>query len=607
MLRLRLNYLWPAMHGCSREFASLPENAALADQYAIVMGASHCEPMLQNNVWYPKERLGPWDYSTNRQNILGYWEESAKARGQYEAVWTEGIRGIHDSGMTGPRNMAGRMAVLRQTIDDQRALIEKYVTKQWGPVAQCFIPYKEVLPIFDAGLEVPFDVTLVWADDNYGYLRRLSNLQERQRPGGAGIYYHISYYGAPQSYLWINTTPPALMWEEMRKAWDNDARTLWIINIGDIKPGEVGIEFFSRLAWNVDAFGPDAQPRFLRDFAGRVFGPELADEIAAFYAEFYRVGQFRKMETMSPAWMASLPASEVAALAKEWTALLEREKALAAKIPAANRDAWSELAGYPARMLAAAGFVFMENRLAHDEPAQEQAHTNAMKRWRDYILSETKAYNEQIAGGKWRHFMPSPDENGYMDAFKWTRWAVMSWPWAPLPPENPLPPIVPPKGQTVPAAAYTRKTDLPSARWVEVAGLGRSCRAVTLYPAIPQNAWDPATNIAQAPWLEYDFTLNAAGDGEVVLSLLPTFRLYPGVKLRLAVALDGGTPQIIEVPGSESEDENGPVRRHAVRDNRVSVRMPLPALKAGKHTLKVQAVDPGAVLDEITLPGLPFP
>ena len=603
MLRLRLNYLWPAMHPCSAAFDSAPENAALADQYAIVMGSSHCEPMLRNNVWWPHEN-GPWRYDQNRDQIYSYWEQSAKDRGQYEAVWTEGIRGIHDHGMEGPPDVPGRVALLGQTIADERKLIGQHVTEKWGPVAQCFIPYKEVQPLYDAGLEVPPDVTLVWADDNYGYLRRLSNPAERQRPGGAGIYYHLSYYGAPQSYLWLDTTPPALIWEETRKAWDNGARTIWVLNVGDIKPGEVGLDFWARLAWNVDAYGPDAQPRFLRDFAARTFGAARADAVAAFYGEFYGLGQIRKPEVMTTGWAAALPPEQAAALRKAYARLLDDEKALAVGIPPESKDAWTELAGYPARMLAATGLIFLEDRLARNG-SDPTIHAAAVKQWRGFMESETVAYNEQVAGGKWRRLMSSGETQGSTERIDWKEWAEIHWPWLDPAPGSPSPaPAAPaPVGETLPASAFSRQADGTNARWVVLPGLGYSAGAVTLEPATPPNAWNPETTGKATPRLEYDFDHATGGDAPAVISLLPTFRLYPGMKLRLAVALDDEKARIMEIPGSGGDEtETGPVRRDAVRDNRVSLWVPFPQLAPGPHTLKIQAVDPGAVIDEITLP-----
>ncbi|MBP1624378.1 MAG: hypothetical protein H6Q07_2398, partial [Acidobacteria bacterium] len=232
MLRLRLNYIWPAMHEVSPEFHSIPKNIETAHRYGIVAGASHCEPMLFNNAKWQESERGKWDYSVNRDTIYSVWEEQARTRGDKEAVWGLGIRGIHDRGMQGPNDVPTRINILTEVFRDQRALLDKYATKEWGPVAQAFVPYKEVLPLYDAGLAVPDDVALVWVDDNFGYIRRLGKPAERVRPGGAGIYWHLSYYGSPHSYLWINSTAPALMWEELHKAWENDARTIWVINAG---------------------------------------------------------------------------------------------------------------------------------------------------------------------------------------------------------------------------------------------------------------------------------------------------------------------------------------------------------------------------------------
>lgn len=596
MLRLKLNYLWPAMHPCSTEFASVPENIVLADKYGIVMGASHTEAMLCNNVWWPKDK-GPWNYATNRDAIDAYWAESAKTRGSDEAVWTLGIRGIHDSPMEGPHDVSTKVALLHQAITDQRDLLTRYVSSQWGPVAQCFVPYKEVQPLYDAGLEVPPDVTLVWADDNYGYLRRLSSPAERQRPGGAGFYYHLSYYGRPHSYTWIDTTPPALMWEEMHKAWDNQARTLWMNNVGDIKPSEIDIDFYARLAWNAASVGPDAQPRFLQDFARRTFGPQHAAEIASFLTEYYRLGQIRKPECMDRSWADHLTPAQANTLATDYQQLLDREQVLSGSLPPASKDAWTEMAGYPARMLAATGLVFLADRSVRAGVDVDE-NTAAVEKWHMFIKNGTSDYNNQVAGGKWRDIMTAGGSLG-------AGWQGEPWPWLPEKPSknktNAAPTLAsaPTETQTtIPAAAFSRKQDHAGARWVVIAGLGYSSKAVALESAAITNAWTPGA--ATAPSLEYDFEAQPGGE-EATIDLLPTYRIYPGLKLRLAVSVDNAPAQVMEVPGSDgSEDENGPDRRDAVRNNRVSLRVPLPNLAAGRHTLKIQAVDPGAVIDELS-------
>jgi hypothetical protein len=603
LLRLRLNYIWPAMHAVSAEFGSAPENVALADKYGIVAGSSHCEPMLCNNVHWNEKDQGNWNYSTNRDTIHAYWETNAKARGSEEAVWTLGIRGIHDKPMeTPPTRMPDKISLVSQVIQDQRDLLHQYVTTQFGPVAQCFVPYKEVLPIYDAGLKVPDDVTLVWVDDNFGYIRRLSNVDERKRSGGSGVYWHLSYYGGPHSYTWINSTPPALIWEELHKAWDNQARTLWVINVGDIKPGEIGIDYYAHLAWNPEGVGPDSQPQALRDFAAKNFGDELAQPIADLLTEFYRLGAIHKPELMNREWAMLLPADRAAQLGRDYDGLLKREQALAATIPPEARDAYTETIGFPARVLASTGLIFMADRNIQlgIDPAANQSQIAQL---RGELESQVKNFNTEIAGGKWNHVMP-----GLVTGKDLTAWSSqVRWPWGEKLAQpgqaaaSTRPTDQPPTGQPWRnAATANRNTSQGTAHWGAIVGLGPSSNAMALLPASLESSWKEGD--ASAPVLEYDFA-SQSGDVDAFVDFVPTFRIYPGMKLRVAIAVDDRAATAVEVPGSSgAENEGGPIRKNAVQDNYVRLRVPLPGLSAGKHVFKIRAIDPGAVIDQISLP-----
>lgn len=604
LLRLRLNYLWPAMHACSAEFASQPENFALADRYGIVAGSSHCEPMLCNNVHWNEKTQGKWDYTVNRDAIHAYWAASARTRGPYEAVWTLGIRGIHDAAMEGPRPIPTRIHIVTDVIHDQRALLDRYVSKQWGPIAQCFVPYKEVLPIYDGGLKVPPDVTLVWTDDNFGYIRRLSDPAERRRPGGAGVYWHLSYYGGPHSYTWINTTAPGLMWEELHKAWQNDARTLWMLNVGDIKPAEIGIDFYARLAWAPDEVGPDAQTGFLRDFAARAFGPAHADARGALLDRYYRLGTIRKPELMTRAWALGLTAQEATTLDQGYRGLLATEAQLSRELAPDQRDAFFEMIGFPARVLAQTGLIFLADRnvqLGIDATASSAAIT----RLRDSLEADVQHYNTGIEGGKWNHIMPGLVTG--RDLMKWS--SQVRWPWgepaaeagkpaqAPGAPANALP-----AGEAWRDAANCNlvRAAGDGAKWQPVTGLGCTGRALTVLPAALSSSW-PAGDAA-APALGYTFQ-SKAGTATAWIDFLPTFRIYPGMKLRVALSVDGQRPIVVEVPGSSgAEDERGPIRQNAVQDNYVRARVPLGGLAAGRHRLEIAAMDPGVVIDRVALP-----
>jgi hypothetical protein len=596
MLRLRLNYIWPAMHACSREFGSVPENITLADKYGIVVGSSHCEPMLYNNVHWNEPIQGRWNYILNHDAIHSVWEDTAKARGQFEAVWTLGIRGIHDSPMeTPPTAMPDKINLMSNVIKDQRALIDRYVTTNWGPIAQCFVPYKEVLPIYDAGLNVPDDVTLVWVDDNFGYIRRLSSPEERKRSGGAGIYWHLSYYGRPHSYTWINTTAPALMWEELHKAWENDTRTLWVINVGDIKPAEIGIDYFSRLAWNPDGFSLGAQRSFLREFAAKNFGEKFAQPITDLLMEFYRLGTIRKPELMNREWALSLAPEQAVQLESDYKNLLKLDDALSHEIPADADDAYTETIGFPAQVLGKAGLIFMDDRKIQ-EGVDISSNQEQISQLRDDLEAGVENYIKKISNGKWDHIMP-----GLVTGKDLTAWSSeVRWPWGE---KKPVKFVVNTNAMDEhwrSAASADYQSSSGTAKWSVVEGLGPSGRAMALLPASSKCSWKISDT--NAPVLGYDFKSQGA-DAEVFIDFLPTFRIYPGMKLRIAAGVDNRPPALIEVPGSSgAENENGTVRSAAVQNNFVRSRILLPNLSAGEHVFKIYAVDPGTVIDSVSLP-----
>ena len=224
LLRLRANTLWPAMHPSTVPFYFVEGAKEVADSFGIVMGTSHCEPLMRNNVgeWDESVR-GPYNYITNRNSVLDYWRERLEEAGGYENIYTIGMRGIHDGHMEGVKTMDERVGALRQVICDQRELLKEYVCPEVTSVPQLFVPYKEVLEIMDNGLEVPDDVTLMWCDDNYGHITRLSDSIQQERKGGAGIYYHLSYWGRPHDYLWLGTTQPGLIYSEMLNAYKHNA------------------------------------------------------------------------------------------------------------------------------------------------------------------------------------------------------------------------------------------------------------------------------------------------------------------------------------------------------------------------------------------------
>src|SRR5215204_486890 len=289
------------------------------------------------------------------------------------------MRGIHDSPIQGTKSQAERIPVLEKIIATQRSLLAKYVNPNVESVPQIFCPYKEVLADYRAGLKVPDDVTIVFPDDNFGYIRYFPNAEEQRRKGGFGVYYHISYLGRPLSYLWLNTTPPALIFEEMSKAYENGMREFWMLNVGDIKPAEIGIEFFMQMAYDAEKWNVRNQHKFLEAWSKREFGAQFADDVADIMDKYYRLGFARKPEHLQ--WYLPKETPQKSGLTKQETIrrledyaqILRRAEAFYQLIPAAKKDAFYELVLYPVRGAALANERFFAAELAENYKARNSA------------------------------------------------------------------------------------------------------------------------------------------------------------------------------------------------------------------------------------------
>ena len=418
MLRLRANTLWPAMHPGTLAFNQDARNAPLADRFAIVMGASHAEPMLRNNVaeWDASTR-GEFDFAINRESVARYWDERVQANGRYENLYTVGMRGIHDTPVQAGEKI-DRVKLLEDVVATQRDMIARHVSANVAQVPQVFVPYKEVLDIYRRNMKLPDDVTLGWVDDNFGYIRQLSTAAEQKRSGGAGVYYHVSYWGAPTSYLWITTTPPALIASEMGRAWDTGARRMWILNVGDIKPAEVDTEYFLDLAWDYAGTHKLGQADYLRNWAAATFGPQHADAIAALLAEHDRLGFIRKPEHMDFAhddvgvqtslFSPVAYGDEAGRRLADYERLLDQATALEQQIPADLRDAYYELVLYPitgARWMAEKALMADRSFLAAWQGRASAGLYAARSAAALHAIHQATARYNATANGKWRNFM----------------------------------------------------------------------------------------------------------------------------------------------------------------------------------------------------------
>ncbi|WP_418275417.1 glycosyl hydrolase 115 family protein [Isoptericola jiangsuensis] len=437
LLRLKGNYLWPAMH--VNAFNADPANGRLAHDMGVVIGTSHCDMLLRSNQheWAPwlAERGGPhleYDYSipgANRDALHDYWRDSIIQNRDHEVTWTLGMRGIHDSGfhtsaideddtLTAEQKHRARVDLLGRVIADQRGLLaDELGAERARRAPQVFVPYKEVLPLYADGLDLPEDITLVWSDDSYGHVRRFPDEQELRRPGGHGLYYHSSYWSPPsRSYLWVSSTPPAQMRNELRKAWDRGIRTLWVDNVGPLKPLEQDVEMFLRLAWEAGRETTTADPSaYLAAWVDRTFSGGHGARVAEILQDFAQLNDVRKVEQLASRVFSQTAYGDEAArrLARLRRSYDDVNDVMAA-LPHEERDAFMQLVALKvhAAYLTNAQFCFADRSiLAHEQGKLAAAdHWLAVSRRFDAFRRALVAhYNTVMADGRWESIM-TPDD-----------------------------------------------------------------------------------------------------------------------------------------------------------------------------------------------------
>jgi hypothetical protein len=408
LLRLKANYLWPAMWNNAFNEDD-PLNPKLADEYGIVMGTSHHEPMLRAQQEWKRHGVGPWNYATNAVALRRFWVEGAERNKNYESILTIGMRGDGDLPMVEGGDMAANVNLLERIVADQRKIIADHVNPKVSAVPQLWALYKEVQEYYEHGMRVPDDVTLLWCDDNWGNIRRLPTDDERKRSGGAGVYYHFDYVGDPRSYKWLNTIPITKVWEQMNLAHHYGADRIWVVNVGDLKPMEFPIEFFLTLAWNPDRWSQEKIGEYTRSWAAREFGPKYAPEIAQIISAYTKHNGRRKPELLEPTSFSLVDYEESDRVVEEWQSVVAKAERIYRILPENARDAFFELVLYPAKASAQVAELYVtagKNRLyasqgrasTNDLAAQARALFQADAALSDY-------YNHTLAHGKWNHMM----------------------------------------------------------------------------------------------------------------------------------------------------------------------------------------------------------
>lgn len=558
LLRLRANTIWPAMHEGTVAFFRTPGAKAVADSCGIVVGTSHCEPLLRNNVgeWEMNER-GRFNYRTNREAVKQYWSERLKeVKHSRDNMFTIGMRGIHDSSMEGYQTEQEKLDALQKVIDDQQQLISKYIGEP-SKQMQVFVPYKEVLQLYEKGLKVPDYVTLMWCDDNYGYITRLSNSTEQQRSGGAGVYYHLSYWGRPHDYLWLTTTQPGLIYNELREAHNHNMRKLWIANVHDPKVAAYDLELFLDMAWNINAVSGATLSDHLKTWLCRQFGTEAGIRLLPAMHEYYRLCGERRPEFMGftqveldkekyhrglsqvgyVAFTRSEAAERMSAFSRIKADIIEARTHIRPELA----DAFFAAIEYPVWAASA-----MNTKILADSAESHRAYQE--------IQSLTLKYNE-MNSGKWRHLMNAAPrqlpvfENvrGRLNETRSTEYTVLT-------------------PQAIPSGAET------------IQMLGHSMRAI----ALPKNKT-----------LTYNLDIKTDGDFVVTTALIPTHPIDSG-DLRYSVSIDGTTPEIYSL--------KEPFRSERWKTNVLcgqTDRKIVTHLSKGRHSLVIKALDEHIIVDQV--------
>ncbi len=419
LLRLKANMLAPAMHPCTGAFYSHPESQRVASEWGIMITTSHCEPLLLNNAAkteWNKDVDGEWNYLTNKATILKKFDDRLRETAQYDNIYTTGMRGLHDEAMKGPADPQARARTLEQVFADQRQILERHKQRPARDIPQIFVPYKETLDIYDAGLTVPDDITLVWPDDNYGYMKRVSNADERRRSGGSGVYYHLSYLGTPHDNLWIATTAPMLMYEELKKAYDTGAHRYWLLNVGDIKPMEIEIQQFFDMAWNLQAFHYHNANHYQAQWMAQTFGLKSQQtRLQDILDNYYRLAWQRKPEFMGyeMEWDTSennrlhdtdysFASGTAQQRLADYQHISDQVQAIERELPAAYRPAFFQMLGYSVKSACQMNRKFLMAQHNH-ETGSAQAAREAREA-HDSIQTLLAIYNTQL-DGKWSQML----------------------------------------------------------------------------------------------------------------------------------------------------------------------------------------------------------
>lgn len=613
ILRLKGNYLWPAMWG-NAFYDDDAKNMEASEKYGIVIGTSHHEPLMRaHDEWRRYGQKQKWNYDSTETGLKEFWKMGMK-RATNEKIVSVGMRGDGDE----PMSRETATALLERIVHDQRAIIEETTGKPANATPQLWALYKEVQDYYEKGMRVPEDVTLLLCDDNWGNLRKLPRMDEVTRTGGYGIYYHFDYVGGPRNYKWLNTNPLPRIWEQMHLAWEYNVRQIWIVNVGDIKPMELPISFFLDYAWNPPAIGPDEINRYTENWNAGQFGQAYSREIAGITSAYLKINGRRKPELLDARTHSLENYNEFQRTTNDYQELLKRAEKINTALPENYKAAYYQLVLHPVQACSNLYQMYLAVAKNHWYAKQRSilANTWAEKARecykRDSMISVY--YNQQLCGGKWNHMMDQTHigytywqqlpRNRIPDLFyvavDSANTSPVSEPWF----ENSPVTTASVKKQkyieadqgviSLGAARYSKVINTPDIKWVILPDHGRTGDALTTFPV---NSVDIALT-TNSPRAEYKIKLSDTGTFNLHLYFSPTLNFHQDGGLLCAVSIDNAVPQVINLNALDTDVrtwESWVANAIIIRTSGHRI------LKKGRHTIKYWMMQPGVVLQKIVL------
>ncbi len=595
LLRLRGNFLWPAMWGWAF-YADDPENSKTMSDMGIIMGTSHHEPMARNHQEWARHRkeYGAWNYNTNQEVIDRFFAEGIDRMKGTEDVVTIGMRGDGDEAMSEEADVK----LMEKIVANQRKIIARHSGKKAKDVPQVWALYKEVLDYYDKGMRVPDDVTMLLCDDNWGNVRRLPDEKERRHPGGWGMYYHVDYVGAPRNSKWLNVTPIQNMWEQLQLTYDYGVDRLWILNVGDLKPMEYPITLFLDMAWNPRRFNIDNLLDHTEGFCSQIFGGAQGPE-AARILNLYCKYAGRSTAEMLDSSTFDLQSGEWRHVRDEFMTLETEALRQYLTIPDEARDAYKELILFPVQAMANIYDLYysvaMNRALAADGNPQANEWADRARKCFDRDAMLMADYNNNIADGKWRGMM-TQKHIGYTI-------------WNDDFPADKMPETVTVEATGNGGYVATERDGVVSveaehfnvcqgnsdASWTVIPYMGRTLSGVALMPyTVPT---DGAS-------LTYAVDVTTPVDSVTVHVITKsTLAFCNKAGHRYAVSIDGGSEQVVNFNHDLDERPENiyTVFYPTVARRVVEKSVTFPGLTPGRHTVTLRPLDPGIVFEKVVL------